>query len=201
MNAGGQGAPVFGAEHPVPFLRQCLGELPCSRIPAAVPQVGRDVFHAGIAGRQDRLGVRQQPREHRPGVRLPGFTGESGLDQSGGGLPPGLMHTPGHLVGGDRLDQAVHRGHPVPGRAYERVPAQSCDRIPGGQLVIQQRLQHLGHLRVQLADRSGGGRSSRRKGTGSGAQHASSRSSPAAPGAESCSCPNASAQVVATVPA
>ena len=49
------------------------------------------------------------------------------------------------------------------------------------------------------SDRSGG-RSSSRRGTASGAQHASSRSSPAAPGAVSCSCSNASDQVVATVP-
>jgi len=75
---------------------------------------------------------------------------DRGLDHRGGGPPPRAVQLIGNLVGGYCLHQPVHRHQPVPSRSGQRIPAQRRDRIPGGQLILQQRHQHWRDFRAQL---------------------------------------------------
>ena len=140
---GRQGVRVLGTEDPNTSLKHPSGQFAGGHVAAAEPQIDGDPLHAGTVRGQGRLGVRQQRRENRPGIRLvrrvPRVVGYRDLDQGGSGLPPLPGQVGGHLIGGDGLHQPVHRYQTVDGRADQRVPAQRGDRVTGRQRVLQQR--------------------------------------------------------------
>ena len=72
---------------------------------------------------------------------------------------------------------------PSPGGADQRIPAQRRDRIPGRQLVLQQRHQHRRHVLAEPPGEARAGLQQQPQRDRLGRQNASSRSSPAAPGA------------------
>ena len=199
VGPGGQGVRVLRAEDPLTCFNHPPVEFAGGHVTAAEPEVVRDSPHPDAVSGEGRLGVRQQRGEIGPGIRPLRVFGDRGADHCGGSLAPrGQLR--GHLIGGDRLHQPVHRYRPVDGRADQRIPAQRGDRVLGCQRVLQQRQQHLFHLRTQpfgesraglqqQAQRDRLGRAARQQPQQSGRRRGSERSSR----------PNASAQVVATV--
>ena len=118
--------------------------------------------------------------------QVPGSCGSSGIAASiraAAACRHCLRQLGGHLIGGDGLDQPVHRHRPVGGRADQRIPAQRRDRVTGASGRPAAAPAPAPPPAPSRPARPGRGCSSSRSGIASGAQHASSRSSPAAPGA------------------
>ena len=149
--AGGQGVRVLRSVGVIlrASVDDHLEQVPGRRIATAVAEVIRDPEHAAAGQVEDGLGVRQQRRARRPAPWQFLVGRDRGLDQGGGSLPPLPSQLGWHLVGGDGLDQPVHRHHPVSRRADQRIPAHRRDRVPGRQRVLQQRGQHRRHLSAE----------------------------------------------------
>jgi len=76
-----------------------------------------------LPGARAFSGVRQQPGEIGPGIRLSRARRDGRLDQGGSGPWPLVSQLSGYLIGGNGLYQPVHRHRPVPGWADKRVSA------------------------------------------------------------------------------
>jgi hypothetical protein len=108
---------VLQAGHSFPCLNYFPLEISGSGITAAPSEVICHPRHPVAVVGESCLGVRQQRRAYRPGRGRVGVGGDRVFDQSGYGTPqfPGQLGR--HLIGGDGLDQPVHRHRPVSGWA------------------------------------------------------------------------------------
>jgi hypothetical protein len=128
---GVEGVRVFPAMHLLVCIEHPPLEIEGRRITAAVPEVRGDLTHAAAVKWEDYLCVREQRGENWPGSRFPRVIGDRSIDHRSSGLAPLIRHVVGHLIGGDRLHQAVHRHRPIAGQVDQRIPAQCGDRVVG----------------------------------------------------------------------
>ncbi len=177
-----------------------LEEVAGSQIAAAIAEVPRDPPHTAAGQVKDSLGVRQQRRAYRPGLGQLRVVGDGGLDQSCGGLPPLAGQLGWHLVGGDGLDQPVHRHRPLGRRGDQRIAAQRRDRVTDRQRgILQQGHHHGGYALPELPGQARAGLQQQPQRDRLRGAERQQPQHPAAPGAECCKSSNASRQVVATV--
>ncbi len=145
---GGQGVRVLGPEDPSP-VRQATSA-GRSRAAGVAAAVARGSARSAPCRRCQR---REPPGRAAAAPRIPARSLAASVSS---GIAASIRaaaacrHCAGqlgwHLVGGDGLDQPVHRHRPVGGRGDQRIPAQRRDRITGRQRVLQQRRQHRRHL-------------------------------------------------------
>jgi hypothetical protein len=128
VGVSGQGIGMLSAERMVPGREDLLLKSERRCVVAALSQVDGQFCHAGTAGRECRLGVRQQRGIGRSGNWQPGVTGKRRLHQGSSGVPPGcrqLSWQPGERHG---LHQAVDRHRPFVQRADQRIAAMPAAR-------------------------------------------------------------------------
>jgi hypothetical protein len=108
IGAGEEGIGVLGPQARLPGLEDLLDQIAGGGMATVVPQVLGQGEHAAAGGVKHGLGVRQQGRERRPGIRILRFRGERGLDHRGGGAPPGDPVLLRQQVKRDCLNQPVY---------------------------------------------------------------------------------------------